>query len=104
MPTLDYGQTPRQRRRSFLWLWLCYAAAYLLITPAFALTEEVWGESVNDAFVGVAALYYYATTRAGLVSISSFFWIGLPLNALVYGLVLGAVHRCLSKVGAGKAG
>jgi hypothetical protein len=55
----------------------------------------LWGESVNEAFVGVASLYAYATQRAGWYGISSFFWIGLPLNALAYGLMLATAHRCL---------
>jgi hypothetical protein len=93
MPTLDYAQTTR-RPPSLFGPWLCYSLAYLLITPLFAITEELWGESLNNVFVSVASLYHYATARAGWLSISSFFWIGLPLNALAYGLLLASVHRC----------
>src|SRR5947207_398273 len=93
---IRFFMTPPLHNAWFLWLWIFYTLGYLLITPMFAITEELWGESLNDAFVGVASLYQYATARAGWVNISSFFWIGLPLNALAYGFVLAAVHRCLS--------
>ena len=89
---------PATTPASFLRLWACYALGYLLITPLFAGTEELWGESLNDVFVGVASLIQYATAHgAGWVSDSAFFWIGLPLNALAYGLGFAAVHRWLSR-------
>jgi hypothetical protein len=97
MATLDYRPAPRRHRRSFLRLWALYALGYMLLTPVFAGTEELWGESLNDVFVGVASLFQYATARAGWVSDWAFFWIGLPLNAFAYGLGFAAFHRWLGR-------
>lgn len=97
MATLDYGSAQRRHRRWFLRLWPCYGLGYLLVTPMFAGTEELWGESLNDVFVGIASLFRNATARAGWVSDWAFFWIGLPLNAVAYGLGFAAVHTWVTR-------